>query len=427
MAINMGGSRQREPPNPRGEQMSFSDEDRCARTRIQFLFGRPVAFHRCFVKLTGSVHAALMLSQALYWLNPERQGQSRAKEDGWFWKSREEWEAELGLSRWEQETARKQLRHTRFWLEKEKRLEHKIYFSIDFVELEKALEEAARASAVEVSDHLPGSGNPTSGEGGNPTSGEVEIQPSSEVENPPRRMSKSLRRIKEHRLLQRLPETTTSSELAAGLHKLMPNTAWDEDAIPILWNDCRSRAPDCTVDMILQQVSHKLGMKSWNRIQNPVGFLLTSVPKALQAVATASKRREQAQAEDHLASARREAEKRLQHEQELAAWEEAEQAFEALSQANKQDLVNEERRRFLRDHPEYRDRVHLPGWQESFRSKAIKSLLAGSRQSRVDLIVRAVNGDGRAEAPQQNERPETCNLEWTPDAGHELGCRLGVA
>ena len=38
-----------------------------------------------------------MLSQALYWLNPERQGQNRAKEDRWFRKSREEWEAELGL------------------------------------------------------------------------------------------------------------------------------------------------------------------------------------------------------------------------------------------------------------------------------------------------------------------------------------------
>jgi len=390
--------------------VSFSDEERSARTRIQFLFGRPVAFHRCFVKLTGSVHAALMLSQALYWLNPERQGQSRAKEDGWFWKSREEWEVELGLSRWEQETARKQLRRTKFWLEKEKRLEHKIYFSIDFVELEKALEQAAAgASRTEATDLLPG--------GGNPTSGEVEIQPSSEAESPPPRISKSLRRIKEHRLLQRLPETTTSSELAAGLHKLMPNTAWDEDAIPILWNDCRGRAPDCTVDMILQQVSHKLGMKSWNRIQNPVGFLLTSVPKALQAAVTASRRREQARTEDHLASARREGEKRLQHEQELAAWQKAEQAFEALSQANKQDLVNEERQRFLRDHPEYRDRVHLPGWQESFRSKAIKSLLADSGQSPVDLMVPAVNRDGRAEVPRQSEKTGSCNLEWTPDAG----------
>jgi hypothetical protein len=137
------------------------------------------------------------------------------------------------LSRWEQETARKQLRHTKFWLEKEKRLEHKIFFSIDFIELEKALEQAAAsASRTEATDLLP--------EGGNPTSGEVETPPPSEAKSPPPRIRKSLRRIKKHRLLQRLPEaTTTSSALAAGLHKLIPDTIWDEDAIPILWNDCR--------------------------------------------------------------------------------------------------------------------------------------------------------------------------------------------
>jgi len=127
--------------------MALPQIEHAARRRIEFLFGRPIAFHRCFVKVTGSVHAALMLSQALYWLNPERQGQNRGDDEGWFWKSRDEWEAELGLSRWEQETARKLLRHTKFWLEKDKRLEHKIFFSIDFVELEKALEQAAASAS----------------------------------------------------------------------------------------------------------------------------------------------------------------------------------------------------------------------------------------------------------------------------------------
>jgi len=92
--------------------MSLSDEERSARRRIEFLFGRPVAFHRCFVTVTGGVHAALILSQALYWLNPEREGESRGRDEGCFWKTREDWEAELGLSRWEQETARRQLRLT---------------------------------------------------------------------------------------------------------------------------------------------------------------------------------------------------------------------------------------------------------------------------------------------------------------------------
>jgi hypothetical protein len=366
--------------------MSFSDNEGSARTRIQFLFGRPVAFHRCFVKVTGSVHAGLMLSQAIYWLNPERQGQGRGKDNGWFWKTRDEWEDELGLSRWEQETARKQLRQTKFWLEKDKRLEHKIFFSIDFVELEKALEQAAATvSRTETTALLPEGGNPTSGEGGNPsadgsgspTSGEVETQPSSKAETPPPRKSKSLRRIKEHRLLQRLPETTTtSSEFAADLHKLMPETIWDDGAISILWNECRRQAPECTAGAILEQVSIKLKMKSWGRIQNPVGFLLTSVPSAVQAAISASTRREQARAEGEIESAKREAQIRLQHDQELAAWKQAEEAFEALSQDKKQDLVNQERQRLLREHPEYADRAHLPGWEQSFRSKAIRAFLA---------------------------------------------------
>lgn len=66
------------------------------------LLDRPIAYHRVFVELTHSVKAAVMLSQAVYW-------QKRAKQkDGWWYKTAEEWEEETGLSRHEQDTARKQ-------------------------------------------------------------------------------------------------------------------------------------------------------------------------------------------------------------------------------------------------------------------------------------------------------------------------------
>jgi hypothetical protein len=141
----------------------------------------------------------------------------------------------------------------------------------------------------------------------------------------------------------------------------MPDTIWDDGAISSLWNDCRQKAPECTGEMILEQVANKLKTRSWTRIQNPVGFLLTSVPSAAEAAISASKRRERARAEGEIASAKREAQIRLHHEQELAAWKRAEEAFEALSQDKKQDLVNQERQRLLREHPEYADRTHLPG------------------------------------------------------------------
>ena len=61
----------------------------------------PIAFNRSFKRITGSTVAALMLSQAWYWTK------RKADDDGWFWKVGTEWEEETGLTRSEQETARK--------------------------------------------------------------------------------------------------------------------------------------------------------------------------------------------------------------------------------------------------------------------------------------------------------------------------------
>ena len=66
------------------------------------LFDRPIAFHRVFVTLTGSVKAAVLLSQAVYW-------QKRAKQaDGWWYKTAKEWTEETGLTKREQDTARRE-------------------------------------------------------------------------------------------------------------------------------------------------------------------------------------------------------------------------------------------------------------------------------------------------------------------------------
>lgn len=67
-------------------------------------FDRPIAFHRIFVDWTESVNAALMLSQLVYW------SQRTNSESGWVFKTATEWQEETGLSRREQEFARKALR-----------------------------------------------------------------------------------------------------------------------------------------------------------------------------------------------------------------------------------------------------------------------------------------------------------------------------
>lgn len=69
--------------------------------KLAEILDRPIAYHRVFVTLTGSVKAAIMLSQAMYW-------QKRAKQkDGWWYKTADEWQEETGLTRHEQDKARK--------------------------------------------------------------------------------------------------------------------------------------------------------------------------------------------------------------------------------------------------------------------------------------------------------------------------------
>lgn len=92
---------------------------------LSWTLDRPIAFHRCFVNLTGDVLAALMLSQAVYW-------QLRAQgEGGWWWKTMEDWEAETGMSRRQQERARKILSRFPWWHEERRGVPARLWFRVD--------------------------------------------------------------------------------------------------------------------------------------------------------------------------------------------------------------------------------------------------------------------------------------------------------
>lgn len=71
------------------------------------LLSPPIAYHRVFRAITGNTVAAIMLSQALYWQRIVDKG--KGGKEGWWYKSGAEWEKEIGLSRSEQDTARKVL------------------------------------------------------------------------------------------------------------------------------------------------------------------------------------------------------------------------------------------------------------------------------------------------------------------------------
>jgi hypothetical protein len=123
------------------------------------LLDRPIAFHRIYVTLTGSITAALMLSQAIYWtLRPPVK-----KKGGWFYKSHIEWTDETGMSKHEQETARKRLRQFDWWQE-EKRMAHgapTLHYRVHLKKMFNALATIARIGEIDCADRgnrLCGSG-----------------------------------------------------------------------------------------------------------------------------------------------------------------------------------------------------------------------------------------------------------------------------
>lgn len=61
------------------------------------LLGSPIVFHRSLVDIIGSATASLMLSHATV----QTARILKRRPDGWFWKSRDEWQRETGLTRWE--------------------------------------------------------------------------------------------------------------------------------------------------------------------------------------------------------------------------------------------------------------------------------------------------------------------------------------
>lgn len=92
---------------------------------------RIIAFHRVYVDVTGSVASALMLSQAVYW-TPRAEAR-----EGWFYKTREEWTAETGLSRREQESSRKRLRELGILEEERRGVPAQLWYRVNMERLEE--------------------------------------------------------------------------------------------------------------------------------------------------------------------------------------------------------------------------------------------------------------------------------------------------
>jgi hypothetical protein len=101
------------------------------------VFDIPVTFHRCLVPVAGGVTQALMLSQAI-WTTQTLEPAA----GGWFMRSQAQWTQETGLSRWEQETARRALRRAGLLEERHMGLPAKLWFRVCADVLMHALQES---------------------------------------------------------------------------------------------------------------------------------------------------------------------------------------------------------------------------------------------------------------------------------------------
>ncbi|MBK6603352.1 MAG: hypothetical protein IPG28_17805 [Betaproteobacteria bacterium] len=124
-----------------------------------------VAFYR-LADLTGSVTAALLLGQCLYWT--DRVLRQQPEQEGWFWKTAVEWRQEIGLTRREQETARRRLRALGLLEEKRAGMPAKRWFRIDVAALEQQLGPAP--AAIDCGPHWIGADSALARRPGPPSS-----------------------------------------------------------------------------------------------------------------------------------------------------------------------------------------------------------------------------------------------------------------
>jgi hypothetical protein len=101
----------------------------------QFAGNKPITFNSIYIKLTGSVTAALFLSQAAFLSS------THAADDGWFKRTRDEWEDEIGLSRREQEIARKTLKQLGLLEESLHGIPATLSYRVSFEEIHNKLRE----------------------------------------------------------------------------------------------------------------------------------------------------------------------------------------------------------------------------------------------------------------------------------------------
>ena len=104
-------------------------------------FGHAIALHPNLIRFFGSTNAAIMFQQIRYWCDRTNHA------DGVF-KTMSDFTEETGLSRREQESARKVLTAGEYIIETHRRVEHKLYFRINWQKFNEKFEKFCDLSST---------------------------------------------------------------------------------------------------------------------------------------------------------------------------------------------------------------------------------------------------------------------------------------
>lgn len=100
---------------------------------IRLMNEKPIAFNKHYVFLGCGINGAVMLSQLVYWADKSKDP------NGWIYKTGKEWTEETGLTRREQDTARKNLRDLGFIDEHKHGVPCKVHFKVNQSKLYSSL------------------------------------------------------------------------------------------------------------------------------------------------------------------------------------------------------------------------------------------------------------------------------------------------
>jgi len=130
-------------------------------------------------------------------------------------------------------------------------------------------------------------------------------------------------------------QSPSVTDVIAALQQITGNPI-DQEAADRLIRNCRAEAPDCTTEEIVEFAWSKAFLCRSGKIDNPIGFLITHVPKHFQGEALRTYREnKRRQIDAAAAAAARAEEQRLEAERELADVEERERVRSAIAERHR--------------------------------------------------------------------------------------------